>query len=441
MISIDRYRRSLQITITAAVLLGSVLSSAYALPVEKPKREERLGWWIEDLEFFARTFPAAQVDFPKLYNPARFRKEIDDLELAIPRISDSEIVLRLMGVVASGNVAHTRVYSQEDLEFHNYPLRFAWYSDGAALIRAKEEYKSALGARIMRIGSMTPEQLEAAIAPFVPHENEFWLHAMSPELMLTQEVADHFALAKPDGSIEMTFVRPGGQPFKLQIAPSAANTPLVSAAEALKLPTPLFHKRPDDYYWYEYLADSHALYIQFNSCQNDPKKPFKDFARELFGFVDSLQAPQEIERVIIDLRDNSGGNSSVIDPLLQGLRSRPRLSEPGHLYTLISKNTFSSGMMNAVELRRDLHAILIGEPSGSAPNEYGEIKNFVLPNSKIEITYATKYFRLLKDSNPSAVYPDVTVYRSTEDFLTGRDRVLETALKHAISEEKRSASK
>lgn len=408
---------------------------------EKPSPAARLEWWIQDLEFFARTFPAKQVDFPKLYDRARFRKEIDNLELAIPRISDSEIVLRLMRLVASAKVSHTRVYPQEELEFHHYPVRFFWCSDGATVISAAEQYKPALGARIVRIGPMTPEQLEAAISPFVPHENQFWLHAKSPDFMLTREVADHFGLAKPDGSIELTLLRRGSQPFKVQIAPSAGDTSLISLSEALKLPTPLFRKRPDDFYWYEYLAGSHALYIQYTSCQNDPKKPFKDFAQELFGFIDGLQPPQQVERVIIDLRNNSGGDSSVINPLLQGLRSRPHLSEPGRLYTLISKNTFSSGMMNAVELRKGLHAILVGEPSGGAPNEYGEVRSFVLPNSNINITYATKYFRLLEDSNPSAVYPDLTVYRTTEDLLTSRDPALETALKHAISVEKRSASK
>ena len=98
-------------------------------------------------------------------------------------------------------------------------------------------------------------------------------------------------------------------------------------------------------------------------------------------------------------------------------------------------------MMNAVELRKNLHAILIGEPSGSPPNEYGEVESFVLPNSKIEVSYTTRYFRLLKDSNPPAVEPDVTVHRSTEDFLTGRDKVLETALKHRLATEQRPASK
>ena len=97
---------------------------------------------------------------------------------------------------------------------------------------------------------------------------------------------------------------------------------------------------------------------------------------------------------------------------------------------LITKSTFSSGMMAAVRLREDLHAILLGEGSGSPPNEYGEVKSFSLPNSKIDINYTTKYFRLLEDSDPPTLEPDVAIQRSTTDFLQGRDRVLDTALQY-----------
>jgi hypothetical protein len=435
-----RYRRSLQITIATVLLLSTAISSAYALPAEKPKREERLGWWIEDLDFFARTFPDVQVDFPKLYNPKKFRKEIDQLELAIPRISDSEIILRLMRLVATGKVAHIRIYPQgKDLEFHPYPVRFFWYSDGPAVTNAEEKYKSGLGARVLRIGSMTPDQLESAVEPYLSHENQPWLHAVSPDFMLTREVAEHFGLAAPDGSIELSLVQPGGEPYQLRIAPSTTNIRWFSAAEALKAPVPLFHKRPEESYWYEYLADSQALYIQYNRCMDDPQKWFSTFTRELFRFVDGLPSSERIERVIIDLRLNRGGDSGVIEPLVEGLLARRELSARGHLYVLTSRYTFSAGMMAAVELRNRLHAILVGEPSGSPPNEYAEIATFVLPNSKIEVQYTKRYIRLLKDSDPLTLEPDVPVFRSLAEFLSGRDHVLETALEYRLPTEGSSA--
>jgi C-terminal processing protease CtpA/Prc len=218
----------------------------------------------------------------------------------------------------------------------------------------------------------------------------------------------------------------------LRVTPVSAKSPahLISATEALHLPTPFYRKHPDAWYWYEYLPDMQTVYIQYSRCRNDPKKSFKDFAKGLFRFVDGLRAAQRIERVIVDLRFNSGGDSSVIDPLVEGLQARTQLSDKGRLYVLISRSTFSSGMMAAVRLREDLDAILLGEGSGSPPNEYGEVKSFSLPNSKIEIQYTTKYFRLLENSDPPTLEPDVAIQRSTTDFLQGRDQILDTALQY-----------
>jgi hypothetical protein len=433
--------RPWQIALTSLLLLVDISLGTYAIhksTLRKQKFSQQKPYgtrelhWREDLEFFAQQFPSVQVDFDKLYRPEEFRHEIADLEQDIPQLADSEIVLRLMRLVAEGKTAHNNVYPEGELEFHTYPVEFVWYSDGAVLTQASREYKSALGARIVRIGSMTPEELESSVEPYLSHENILWLHELSPDFILNREVAEHFGFAGKDGSVEFTFARPGAEQFHLRVTPISAKSPahLISVTEALHLPTPLYRKHPDAWYWYEYLPDMQTLYIQYSRCRNDPKKSFKGFAKGLFRFVDGLHAPQRIERVIVDLRFNSGGDSSVIDPLIEGLQARPQLSDKGRLYVLISRGTFSSGMMAAVRLREDLDAILLGEGSGSPPNEYGEVKSFSLPNSKIEIQYTTKYFRLLEDSDPPTLEPDVTIQRSTTDFLQGRDQVLDTALQY-----------
>jgi hypothetical protein len=433
--------RPWQIALTALLLLTDISLGTYAILKSKPGRQKfikekpygtRELHWREDLEFFAQQFPSVQEDFDKLYQPEKFRHEIADLEQDIPQLGDSEIVLRLMRLVAEGKTAHNSVYPEGELEFHPYPLEFVWYSDGPALTWASKEYKSALGARIVRIGSMTPEELESSVEPYLSHENVAWLHELSPDFILNREVAEHFGFAGKDGSVEFTFARPGAEQFRLRVTPASAKSSahLISASEALHLPTPLYRKHPGAWYWYEYLPDMQTVYIQYSRCRNDPKKSFKAFAKGLFRFVDGLRAPQRIERVIVDLRFNSGGDSSVIDPLVEGLQARTQLSDKGRLYVLISRGTFSSGMMAAVRLREELDAILLGEGSGSPPNEYGEVKSFSLPNSKIEIQYTTKYFRLLENSDPPTLEPDVAIQRSTTDFLQGRDQVLDTALQY-----------
>jgi hypothetical protein len=450
--------RPWQVTLTVLLLLVDATLGTYALlkrtpatKVPTPRRQaparpgvHRIGeiQWREDLEFFEQRFPSVQVDSDKLYPPAEFHEDVADLKRDAPSLSDSQVILRLMRIVAKAGVSHNTVETEGKLDFHPYPLQFFWYSDGPGVTHATEEYRLALGARIVRIGSMTPEELEAAASPYLSHENLPLLHGLSPDFMMNREVADHFGLADADGVVEFTFERPGGKQFRLRVAPSTdSQERMISATEALQLPDPLYHKRPSAWYWYEYLADSRSLYIQYNRCRNDPKKSFKAFTQELFKFVDDLHTADGIERVIVDLRFNSGGDSSIVEPLLEGLKSRPRLSAKGHLYVLISRDTFSSGMMAAISFREDLHAILVGEASGSRPNEYGEVKTLILPNSKIKIRYTTKYFQLLQDSDPLTLEPDIPIRRSIADFLSGHDQVLDTALQHPLPIDQPSASR
>lgn len=399
--------------------------------------------WREDLEFFEQRFPSVQVDSEKLYPPAQFHEDVADLKRDASSLADSEVILRLMRIVAKAGVSHNTIETDGKLDFHPYPLQFFWYSDGPAVTHATEKYKLALGARIVRIGSMSPEELESAASPYLSHENLPLLHALSPDFIMNREVADHFGLAGADGVVEFTLERPGAKQFQLRVAPTSADSQdhMISATEALQLPVPLYRKRPGAWYWYEYLADSRSLYIQYNRCRNDPKKSFKVFTRELFKFVDDLHYADGIERVIVDLRFNSGGDSSIVEPLLEGLKSRPRLSAKGHLYVLISRDTFSSGMMAAISFREDLYAILVGEASGSRPNEYGEVQTLVLPNSKIKIRYTTKYFQLLQDSDPLTLEPDIPIRRSIADFLSGHDQVLDTAFQHPLPIDQPTASR
>lgn len=199
---------------------------------------------------------------------------------------------------------------------------------------------------------------------------------------------------------------------------------LVSISDALHIPAGLAHKKPGAFYWHEYLPDAKALYIQYNKCHDSPANPFKAFTSKVLAFADS----NTVQRVVVDLRFNSGGDSTVINPLLAGLKSRPALSAKGHLYALISNRTYSSAMITAERFRNDLQAILVGEATGGKPNHYGQAASFALPRSKLGVQYSTKHLGGIKGNAPS-VEPDIPVPRRLTDFVAGRDRALDTALR------------
>jgi len=373
--------------------------------------------WREDLKIFESQFGGHQKDFDKLYPGVH--DELEALRGEIGQLTDAEIELRLMKMVASANVGHNMMFPTP--AFRALPLTLAWYADGLAVVGAGPDYASALGTHVVRIGSMTPEQLLAAVAPYIGHENDNWLKARSSALMKMLSLLQQVGAAGPGDGVPFTLTKPGGDPFTMVLAKGEARVKQVTMFDELHIPVALYRKHLDSFYWYEYLADSQALYVQYNRCENDPKQKFGDFAQDLFAFADS----HPVARVVVDLRLNGGGDSRVIGPLKSGLKTRAALR--ANLFVLIGPRTFSSAQMAGIEFQHDLHAKLVGEATGERLNGYGEVRVLKLPNSGLSMQYSTKFFRLSKDEK-DALEPDIRVSQSLADALAGKDPVLEAAL-------------
>ena len=84
----------------------------------------------------------------------------------------------------------------------------------------------------------------------------------------------------------------------------------------------------------------------------------------------------------------------------------------------MGRGTQSAAMVNAIELRKDLNAILVGEPSGTKPNYYSENDELRLPNSRLQVSYSTRYYKLQDQDTPSLM-PDRLIEPSWETYPGG----------------------
>ena len=84
-----------------------------------------------------------------------------------------------------------------------------------------------------------------------------------------------------------------------------------------------------------------------------------------------------------------------------------------------------------MDFKDELQAILVGEPTGGKPNQFGEVKRALLPNSNLAVYYPVKYFHPISDADPESVVPDFPLSLKLEDFLAGRDPVLEKAISNS----------
>jgi hypothetical protein len=217
---------------------------------------------------------------------------------------------------------------------------------------------------------------------------------------------------------ETTFdlTAPNGKTIKRTIrsvaGEDAGNLPLTEVKNKL------LSKKGKGNYWYSYDAVSGTLYFNYNNCQEQDGHPFSAFNDELFAAIDKNKP----KRLVVDLRYNGGGNSGILDPFKDRIQ-QSYLNSKGKLFVLIGKQTFSSALMNAVELKRTTNATLVGEPTSGSVNHYGEVRGFRLPHTKIVIGYSTRYWENWKGHN-GPLMPDAAITYSVKNYSKGIDEAM-----------------
>ena len=387
-----------------------VLVLAASLTAQSTPRAAR---WREDLTVFSHTLKSGQYAFARRNDVRAFDAEMATLQRDADTLTDADITLRLMKLAAAAHDGHSHVDLPLFAPFRRLPLTVEWFADGLAVTAAAPEYSGALGLRVTRIGTMTPEQVLAAAAPYISHENEFALRSESPGYLTTLELLQAIGAADTTGRVTFALAKPDGSSIDISVEPrSPLKWEMVN----------IFQRQPDHrFYSFENLADTHTMYVRYNSCQNDPKEPFQVFSQTVLADADR----HPVERWVIDLRRNSGGRDGIIKPLVNGLAPR---SAHQPVFVLIGGTTFSAAIENAMEMKAKLHATLVGEPTGGKPNIYGNPKTVTLPNSQLRVQYSTSFVHHVSGADPSYVEPDVRVTPTLADVLAGRDPVLEAAL-------------
>ena len=147
-----------------------------------------------------------------------------------------------------------------------------------------------------------------------------------------------------------------------------------------------------------------------------------------------MQAGKPLRVMVVDVRHNTGGNSALFsDNFMPKLRDYSGTRDLV-TYTIIGRRTFSSGLWAAIDMKNEFNTLLVGEPSGNKPNHYGEVRNFMLPNSKFRVTYSIKYWKKV-DGDPDALYPDLRYEITWKDMMKGRDIFMEKILEQVKKNE------
>ena len=368
--------------------------------------------WINDIDSLYINLPEKHIDFYKIIDSVDFKNRIENLKNSIADLNDFEITIELQKLIAGFGVAHTSIMFPKSMLNKVFPIRFALFDDGLFIVSIAESKKEFLNKKVVAINSIPIDTVYKNMSSIIAYENEYWLKKSLPEFLPLPEFVKYLNGISQSDTLKYNLENGEYIAFNEDFS----NEKMDYNKELFSLSILRNRKK---FYRCE-IPDSNTLYIQYNSCTEYKKYPIKKFVRD----IDSLMKCNNFQKVIVDLRNNTGGNSEIINPLIGLLIKQKDLK----FYTCISRSTFSSGRMVAIKTKKYLGSELIGEPTGGSPNSYGDVSSFNLPNSGLNVHYSTKHFDLLKNEE-NTIKPDIYIEFNSKDYLKGIDPVLEYILK------------
>lgn len=298
------------------------------------------------------------------------------------------------------------------------PLRIRAFHDGAYVVAASPAATSLLGGAVESIGGRGVADLMRAVADTWPG-NAAWAHRWAGSVL--ESPAQLSALGvkfAADGTVEIVAQR-DGVAVRQRVARSAPGAPLQASP---RVPAAYETWRPGASNFVHVLGDGCA-YVAIDEMDDVEGKTFEAFTREVFAVLD---APGT-RRLVLDLRRNGGGNNYFGEALRKRIGRAP-LDRPGGLYVLIGPRTFSAAQNLATRLERETFARFVGEPTGGAPNHYGDARPFVGAATGITaIVSSLPWFDSYPQDARPWIAPDVPVPETFADWRDGRDRALDYA--------------
>ena len=413
-----------QLKTLAGRLLGLCLAALLAVPalaaepLSAKQRQEDLDFLYEKV--LKGAHPNAFANTPE----ARFLEVKAEIEGRLETVSDTAFLLDLMRLTALVKDSHTSVSVGSLADFRGYPFSLVRRGENWYLSAAAPEDKDLLCQEVVKLAGKPVEEVVAACGTLFDSDNPVHLRRQFRQACNVADIYEYLGLVEAGKPLTVTLKNGKSLTLEPMGTEEMGKLELAQISQLIK-GQPETAAR-DAYYFAKPLTEN-VYYIQYNVCREAEDLSMEDFA----ALVKKDLEAGDYGRVLLDLRNNGGGSDGVIWPLFEVLREA--MDGGAELVGLIGEATFSSALINAVEIQ-EMGGVLAGEPAGGSVCHFGAVKTFSLPNSKVRGQVSSKYLDLntLLDAaagrGVETLEPDVLAYQTLEDTLEGKDTLVQLCL-------------
>ena len=413
-----------QLKTLAGRLLGLCLAALLAVPalaaepLSAKQRQEDLDFLYEKV--LKGAHPNAFANTPE----ARFLEVKAEIEGRLETVSDTAFLLDLMRLTALVKDSHTSVSVGSLADFRGYPFSLVRRGESWYLSAAAPEDKDLLCQEVVKLAGKPVGEVVAACGTLFDSDNPVHLRRQFRQACNVADIYEYLGLVEAGKPLTVTLKNGKSLTLEPMGMEEMGKLELAQISQLIK-GQPETAAR-DAYYFAKPLTEN-VYYIQYNVCREAEDLSMEDFA----ALVKKDLEAGDYSRVLLDLRNNGGGSDGVIWPLFEVLREA--MDGGAELVGLIGEATFSSALINAVEIQ-EMGGVLAGEPAGGSVCHFGAVKTFSRPNSKVRGQVSSKYLDLntLLDAaagrGVETLEPDVLAYQTLEDTLEGKHTLVQLCL-------------
>ncbi len=399
--------------------------------------------WRNDLQYFQQLIHTKYSNLFYNVTAEQFDSAVGVIDKKIGKLSDVQMNVEFAKLVAMFKVGHTAVRQRAGTGnelipwVHPVPLRFYLFSDGLYIKNIDQRYKEAAGGKVIRIGNTATAAVLEKIRPTLAFENEQGFRNMIQYYLNLPEFLQAVGIISETGKVPVTYEKDGVEktivlaaenlPANTGHGPDATNNWADAFEGAGTGNYPLWMKEPGKLRYFEYLKDSRTLYVKHSAVQDEPNESIADFFAKVFRFVDS----NDVDKFILDIRLNGGGNNYLNKPVITGIIQSRKINQKGHLFIITGKATFSAAQNLTNELEKYSEAIFVGEPTSENVNFFGDTRTEILPNSKLNINLSWLWWQNLDPRDKRQwTAPQLAAELSSDDYKKGIDPALNAIMNY-----------
>jgi hypothetical protein len=351
----------------------------------------------------------------------RLRAEANELAGRAPSLTRPQLVAGLMRLVAllGPRDGHSAVFPLDPAHrrtLHAYPLELYWFPDGLHVVDAADA--TLVGARLTAVEGVPVDEVVARVRPLVPRDNESTVRMRLPTYVVSEEALAGLGIG--DGGAAR-FELADGRAVLLEPIAAAAFVSRFGFEWQVSRPNgqqPLWLQRHEVEQWLRTIDRGRAVYLGYHHATSSTYETAERLLR--------LARRPSVRKVIVDVRLNGGGDNTSYGALV-GALARPVVGRKAVVLT--GRVTFSAAGNFVAEVENRTRARLVGEPTGGAPNQWGDSTVLELPVAGLAVRVANQYVQVTRPADRRAtITPDVRVDLTAADFFAGRDPVLARAL-------------